>query len=96
MMLMNNREMINRFRVAAGYQRKAVKALFPETMGNHIDVIENEIRLMLTEAAMEMIKECGKNAFVCMAQSSMGNFEEVNENRAEENHSIKNKKVTIE
>ena len=96
MMIMNNSKMINRFRVAAGYQRKVVRALFPETMEKHFDVIENEIKLMLTEAAMEMIKECGKNAFVCMAQSSMGNFEEVNENRAEENHSIKNKKVTIE
>ena len=97
MMIMNNSEMINRFRVAAGYQRKAVRALFPETMEKHFDVIENEIKLMLTEAAMEMIKECGKNAFDCMVQTGTGNSEiRVDERKTEDNHTKKNKKVDID
>lgn len=97
MMIMNNSEMINRFRGAAGYQRKAVRALFPETMEKHFDVIENEIKLMLTEAAMEMIKECGKNAFDCMVQTGTDNSEiRVDERKTEDNHTKKNKKVDID
>lgn len=58
-----NKEMMNRFKEAAMYQRKAIRYLIPERMGNHMDVIGNEFKLMLTEAAAEILKECGRAAF---------------------------------
>ena len=59
MMIRNNGEMINRFREAAGYQRKAIRVLFPEKMGAHLDVIENEIKMMVVETAMDLVKDYG-------------------------------------
>ena len=41
--------MINRLKEAAEYQKKAIRALFPERMLKHIDVIGNEIKLMVAE-----------------------------------------------
>ena len=58
-----NIEMMKRVKEAAGYQRKAIRALMPERMGKHMDVIENEIKLMLTEAAFDILKECGRSIF---------------------------------
>ena len=58
----NNVEMINRLRIAAGYQRQAVRALFPESMGNHIEVIENEISAMIMESLMGVVAECTKTS----------------------------------
>ena len=50
-------EMVRRFMVAADYQKKAIRALFPEEMSGHLDVIENEVKAMFVEFAMEMGKE---------------------------------------
>lgn len=50
-------EMVRRLKVAGDYQRKAIKALFPEEMGGHLDVIEREVKAMLVEFAMEIGKE---------------------------------------
>ena len=48
--------MIQRFRKAASYQKKAIQALFPDMMNEHFDVIENELKLMMIEAVCEMQK----------------------------------------
>lgn len=50
-------EMVRRLKVAGDYQRKAIKALFPEEMSGHMDVIEREVKAMLVELAMEIGKE---------------------------------------
>ncbi len=89
-MMTNNMEMISRFRTAAGYQKQAIRALFPERMSGHLDVIENEIKLMITEAAMEMLKEAGSSCF----SSAFVDEKESAENK---NNSKKNsKKVDID
>ena len=43
---MKNQEMIDRIKIAKEYQRKAIRALFPEEMGEHLDVIEKELKMM--------------------------------------------------
>ena len=63
MMMRGNREVIDRFREAAAYQRKAVRCLIPERLGGHLDVIGNELKLMLTEAAADILKDCVGQAF---------------------------------
>ena len=50
-MMKNGAEMIGRIKAAAGYQRKAVLALFPERTREHLEVINGEIRSMITECA---------------------------------------------
>ncbi len=50
-MMKNGAEMIGRIKEAAGYQRKAVLALFPERTREHLEVIDGEIRSMITECA---------------------------------------------
>ena len=49
--------MINRLKEAAEYQKKAIRALFPERMLKHIDVIGNEIKLMVAECMETPEKE---------------------------------------
>ena len=56
--VMMNKEMINRVKIAGEYQRKAIRALFPEEMGEHLDVIEKELKLMATEMMAELLKGC--------------------------------------
>lgn len=51
-------EMWCRVRTAAEYQKKAVRALFPEKMNEHIDVIEREVKLMAAEAAVDFFRGC--------------------------------------
>ena len=36
-----NKEMLHRMKIAGEYQRKAIRALFPEEMGKHLDVYES-------------------------------------------------------
>ena len=55
-----NKEMMQRLRTAGKYQRKAFRALFPENVGGHLDVIENEVKAMFMDFAFEMIKEYKK------------------------------------
>ena len=50
-------EMVRRLKVAGDYQRKAIKALFPEEMGGHLDVIEKEVKAMFAELVMEVGEE---------------------------------------
>lgn len=57
---MMNKEMLHRMKIAGEYQRKAIRALFPEEMGEHFDVIEKELKMMMMEAAAELLKECNK------------------------------------
>ena len=46
----NSIEMLKRLKKAAGYQKKAIQALFPDMMNEHFEVIENEFKLMMIEA----------------------------------------------
>ena len=52
----NRDEFIKRLKEAAGYQRQAVKCLLPESMGKHLDVIGNELKMMIIEAAVDLVK----------------------------------------
>ena len=47
----NRAEMIGRLKEAAGYQRKAVLALFSERTRKHLEVIGTEIGSMAAECA---------------------------------------------
>ena len=76
-MLAYNVEMINRLRTAAGYQRQALRALFPESMGNHIEVIENEISAMMMESLMGVITGCTKSPEPTEAGSKSSGSEKV-------------------
>lgn len=58
---MMNKEMIQRMKIAGEYQRKAIRALFPEEMGEHLDVIEKELKAMVMEVAIELFKEYNKS-----------------------------------
>ena len=65
---MINKEMLHRIKVAGEYQRKAIRALFPEEMGEHLDVIENELKMIVMELAADFLNEC--------RQPDMGNGEQ--------------------
>ncbi len=52
-----NKTMIQRLRTAAGYQRKAIRALIGEDMCRHIDVIEKELLLMAAELGKKSAKQ---------------------------------------
>ena len=56
-----NKEMMRRLRTAGNYQRKALRALFPEEVSSHLDVIEGELKEMFKEIALEMVMECRKD-----------------------------------
>ena len=47
--LADDKEMPARIRLAAEYQKKAVCALLPEGMENHVDIISNELKLIVKE-----------------------------------------------
>lgn len=55
-----NREIFNRFRTAAEYQKKAIHALLPDNVGGHLDVIEKELKTMAVEIAADVVRECRK------------------------------------
>lgn len=55
-----DKEMLYRIKTAGEYQWKALRALFPEEMEGHLDVIEKEIKMMVIEAANELVKACNK------------------------------------
>ena len=92
-MMSNNHEMISRLREAAGYQKKAVRVLFPERMGAHFDVIENEIKMIFMETLADMMKECGEAVFCNMAGNMMQNEDGVVNEKKSKNTS--SKKVDI-
>jgi len=53
--------MIHRIQIAGEYQRKAVRALFPEEMREHLDAIEKELKMMVKESVTELLKEYNKS-----------------------------------
>lgn len=57
---MMNKEMLYRMKTAAEYQKKAIWALLPEEMGEHLDVIEKEVKMMVMEVAADLMKNCNK------------------------------------
>lgn len=59
-MTVMNKEMLHRMKIAGEYQRKAIRVLFPEEMGKHLDAIETEMKMMVMEAAAELLKNCNK------------------------------------
>lgn len=57
-----SRETLDRIMTAAAYQKKAVYALFPEEMGIHLSVVEQEIKAMAAETMEVWLRdERGKN-----------------------------------
>ena len=58
---MMNKEMLHRMKIAGEYQRKAIRALFPEEMDKHLDVIEKEMKMIIMEVAAELLKNCNKD-----------------------------------
>lgn len=50
-----NREMIGRMKTAGKYQKKAIRALLPQEAGEHLDVIEREVRLLALELAGDLL-----------------------------------------
>lgn len=54
---MMSKEMIKRINTASEYQKKAIRALFPEKMGGHLDIIEKELKLMAKEIITDFLKE---------------------------------------
>ena len=56
-----NKEMKERLKTAADYQKKAIEALFPECVSKHMKVIGKEMKAMLAElAAGCILKEAAK------------------------------------
>ena len=55
-----NKEMLHRMKTAGEYQKKAIRALFPEEMGEHLDVIEKEMKMMVMGVAAELLKNCNQ------------------------------------
>ena len=57
---MMDKDMLKRIKTAGMYQKKAIKALIPENMNSHLEVIEGEIKAMITEAAVDIFMDCRK------------------------------------
>ncbi|MCR5799308.1 MAG: hypothetical protein K6G69_04465 [Lachnospiraceae bacterium] len=53
-----NKVALQRLKTAYMYQKKAVTALFPESVGEHLDVIEKEVKDLIKEIVSEVITEC--------------------------------------
>ena len=51
------REHMQRVKTAMEYQKKAIRALLPENMEGHLNVIENEVRAMVFDLAASMIRD---------------------------------------
>ncbi|SFR59395.1 hypothetical protein SAMN05661086_00395 [Anaeromicropila populeti] len=52
-----NREMIDRLREAKKYELMAMKALFPDSQSEHIEVMKNEIKEMVVEFVFEFFAQ---------------------------------------
>lgn len=53
-------DMLRRMKTAGEYQRRAIRALLPEKVSGHLDVIEKEIKMMVLELAADVWNECEK------------------------------------
>ena len=58
---MMNKEIIQRMKIVGEYQKKAIHALFPEEMGEHLDVIEKELKIIVMEVATDLLKEYNRS-----------------------------------
>ncbi len=58
---MMNKNVIDRLKTAAGYQRQAFRALLPEGMEGHLDVIGQEMKAMFAELLVGVMSECREN-----------------------------------
>ena len=71
------REYVQRVKKAMEYQKKAVRALLPENVGGHLEVIENEVRAMLFDLAANMIRDVRESElFRCDAVKAGGREED--------------------
>ena len=52
-----NKELIQRLKNAGKYQKMAIKELLPKETNAHLEVIERELRAMVTEAAVKWMSE---------------------------------------
>lgn len=86
-----DREMINRMKEAAKYQKMAIRALFPEQAAEHLDVIEGELKAMFHELVMDAVKQEMKKKFE--SEWNAESSENVNEESAsfDEEDEIKNR-----
>ena len=51
-----NKKLMKRMKLAGSYQKKAFRALLPENVSGHLDVIENEMKMIFMELATDAIK----------------------------------------
>ncbi len=56
-----NREMYSRIKTAAEYQKKAIRALFPQKVSGHLDAIEKEIKMMAAEIISDLVSKDRKD-----------------------------------
>ncbi len=52
-----DKTMLHRITEARNYGKLAVKALLPEQAAGHLDIIEREIKAMITECVIDMLKQ---------------------------------------
>ena len=52
-----NKELVKRLKKAGKYQKMAIKELFPAETNEHLEVIERELKAMVTETAMKWMSE---------------------------------------
>lgn len=52
-----NKELIKRLKNAGKYQKMAIKELFSKETNAHLEVIERELKAMVSEAAVKWISE---------------------------------------
>ncbi len=90
---MMNKSRIDRLKKAAGYQRQAIRALLPEGMDGHLDVIEREIKAMAAELLAGAFTECRETAAKVMTP---GGEARTGSDRTADGTETKVKKVTIE
>lgn len=77
-----NKETLQRLRKAKSYEMMAIKALFPEQAAGHLDVIEKEIKSMLMEYMVDILKS-----------EKSETAEQANERKSKENKSVKKVKI---
>jgi len=63
-----NKDMINRLKTAAGYQKKAILALLPESTASHLEVIGKEMKQMFAELMIKGIADAAKQDKATTAQ----------------------------
>ena len=52
-----NKELLRRLKNASKYQKMAIKELFPTETNAHLEVIERELKAMVTETAVKWMSE---------------------------------------